>query len=102
MSFLKRLLQRLRAHPKLLIAAGLALGVLCIFSTLGAQATAESNARKNAETLAFEKDADQWLRTSKTASQFGKALDAKTVTSVALVNGAGEGLFFRGALHAGR
>lgn len=88
MSFLKRLLKRLRAHPKLLMAAGFALGVLCVFSNLGAQATAESNARKNPETLAFERDADQWLHTSKTASQFAKALDAKTVTAVALVNGA--------------
>lgn len=88
MSFFKRLLQRLRAHPKLLIAGGLILGVMTVFSNLGAQATAESNARKNQETLTFERQADQWLRTSKTASQFGKALDAKTVTAVALVNGA--------------
>jgi cell division protease FtsH len=88
MAFLKRLWQSLRAQPKWVIIAAVVAGLGAAFIFLGAQATAESNARKSADALVFERDADQWLRSPKSAAQFGADLDAKKVTAVALVNGA--------------
>lgn len=72
---------------KLLIMLAVSVGVVG-FSALGTQAKIESDARKSAEALQFEKAPEAWLEKPKTVDQFRAALDKRDVAGVALVNGA--------------
>src|SRR5450631_3238154 len=81
---LKRLLQRMRSNYRLsialLVVVCLLLGVVC----LAEKASRESDARKSAETLQFEKAPDDWLVHQKNVAEFRNALNAGNLTAVGL------------------
>ena len=87
MTLLKTLLQRARAHPRLLLAAALALLLLLGLLALHIQASLEVDARKSPEARQFEESPGRWLDHQKNVSQFRRALDGGDLSAVGLVSG---------------
>jgi cell division protease FtsH len=86
MNWIRKLVQRARAHPRLVLGMTLCAVVsLCVLA-LGIQASQEADARKSPEALNFEKQADDWLQHPVDASRFRKALDAGNLAAVGLVS----------------
>ena len=87
MKSLQKMLKQARANPRIpAVIAALALlggGVIALHG----QATTEANARKSPEALQLEKSPEAWLSRRQNASEFRSALDAGTLSMVALANG---------------
>jgi len=86
MTFLRTLLQRTRANPRVPIAVLAALLLACALLALGREAAREGEARKNAQALQFERAPEQWLRQRRPVADFLAAADAGRLATVALVN----------------
>ena len=86
MTFLRTLLQRTRANPRVPIAVLAALLLACALLALGREAAREGEARKNAQALQFEHAPEQWLRQRRPVADFLAAAAAGRLATVALVN----------------
>ena len=86
MTFLRTLLQRTRANPRVPIAVLAALLLACALLALGREAAREGEARKNAQALQFERAPEQWLRQRRPVADFLAAAAAGRLATVALVN----------------
>jgi len=82
------LVVRLVENPRAAKAGAVALAVVLGMSFLNTQAKKETDARKSADVVKFEKTPDEWLDKPATVEQFRSALDARNIAEVALVNGA--------------
>ncbi len=86
MRSLKKLLARARTHPRTVLVAVSAGLLFVALGGLYVAAERESDARKSAEALAFEKNPDDWLNHQRNVSDFRVALDADRVALVGLAN----------------
>ncbi|MEP6504482.1 MAG: AAA family ATPase, partial [Betaproteobacteria bacterium] len=86
MNALNKLLQRARTNPRVPVAVLCALLVVAGFVLLRQEAQRETNARKSADVLLFEKSPDAWLANQRNVSEFLKASDAGQLATVALAN----------------
>jgi cell division protease FtsH len=81
---IKKILKRLRSRQRLLLAI-LVIGLAFAGTTyLSERAEKEGNARKSVETLALEKNPEQWLAHHKNESDLSRALDAHQLSVVGL------------------
>ncbi len=87
MNTLKKLLKRVRAHPRVLLGVALTVLLALGVHSLSGQAVQEGDARKSAEALQFEQAPNEWLAHERSASQFRQALDAGELQAVALARG---------------
>ncbi len=91
MNALKKHLLRVRANPYgplgLLVLVLMLLGLVALHG----KALQESNARKSPEALLFEQSPEDWLVNQRSTAEFRKALDAGSLSAVALA-GAQPGL----------
>ena len=84
MDSIKQLLKRLRGHYRLLLALSAVCLLVAGFAALAAKASRETDARKSAESLQFEKTPEAWLAHQQNASEFRNALDAGDLSIVGL------------------
>jgi cell division protease FtsH len=84
MTSARDLVKAARAHPRISIALLVTAVLLSGLLTLYTNAVAEANARKSPEALQFEKTPQDWLDHETSVSQFRKALDAGTLSTVGL------------------
>jgi cell division protease FtsH len=87
MSSWKKLLTLGRAHPR---ATGALLAVLVALAgvlLLGQHARQEADSRKDPAALAFERDADAWLASPSSVSDFVRAADSGQLAAVGVANG---------------
>ena len=82
----KKTVKRLRDNPRAALALLLLASLLAGMLMLNAVAERQSNARKSAETLQFEKDPDAWLAHQHKASDFRQALGQHSLAAVGLAN----------------
>ena len=80
----KKTVKQLRANPRAVLALLLLATLLTGLVVLEVVAERQTNARKGAETLQFEKDADTWLAQRHNASDFRQALNTRSVAAVGL------------------
>lgn len=88
MKQLKRLFKSIKENPRQAIVIISVLSVISLVSGLGAMAKRESDARKSADVLRFEKTPEMWLEKPVTVEGFRKALEKRDIAEVALVNNA--------------
>ena len=79
-----KLLQTLRAHPRLTGAFALALALLTGAVALQQRAAGDAQARQLPEVRAFEADAQAWLHNERSLADFKRSLDARELTTVGL------------------
>ena len=77
-------LKRARANPAVLLAVAAAALLSCAVAALNAWTDQETDARKSAEALQFEKAPEDWLARQRNVSEFRRALDANQVSVVGL------------------
>ncbi len=80
----KKTVKQLRANPRAALGLLLLATVLAGLVMLEVVAERQTNARKGAETLQFEKDSDAWLAQRHNASDFRQALTTGSVAAVGL------------------
>ena len=81
-----KLLKRARNNPRVPIAILVLLAIVAGLFLLNQEALRESNERKSAEVLQFERAPDAWLSNQRNVSEFLKAADAGQLAVVALAN----------------
>jgi cell division protease FtsH len=86
MTALKKLLKRARANSRVSVAVLCAILFVAGLVLLSQEAQRETNARKSADVLQFEKSPDAWLSNQRSVSEFLKASDAGQLATVALAN----------------
>jgi cell division protease FtsH len=84
MKSLKKLLKRTLASYPWPVAVLVAVLLILGFSALSRRAAQEANARKTPEALQFERSPDDWLAHQENVSEFHKALNAGTLSTVGL------------------
>jgi cell division protease FtsH len=84
MNLLKNLLRRTRANPRMPAALALLALLVAGLLALHSSAAREVDARKSPLVRAFEQAPDDWLAHQASASEFRRALDAGTLSVVAL------------------
>ena len=86
MNRLMKLLQRVRANPRVPVALLVVAALIIGFVALSDRAARETDARKSPEALQFEKAPEAWLAHETNVSEFRKALDTGTLSVVGLAN----------------
>jgi cell division protease FtsH len=86
MKLLSRLIALSRGHLRVVAALAVAVLVIVCLLALSERATAEANARKSADQIAFEAEPDAWLSHPTNASAFRAALDQDRVAAVAIAD----------------
>ena len=86
MNSLKERLKRARSNPRILLALLAVALLLSGLVALNSRALQETNARKSAESLLFEKTPEDWLEHQHNVAEFRRALDAGKLAAVGLVN----------------
>ena len=84
MTRIRKLLQSLRAHPRLAGVLALGLCLLAGAAALQQRAADEAQARQLPEVRHFEADAQTWLHNEKSLADFRRSLGAGELTAVAL------------------
>ena len=86
MNSLKKTFKHLRENLRLALALALTVLTLACVLVLKERADSESNARKSAEALQFEKTPEDWMARQSNASEFRRALDAGQLAVVGIAN----------------
>jgi cell division protease FtsH len=87
MSSWTRFLKLTRANPRFVVAAAIVTLLVGAVIALKARAAQEADARKSPEALQLERASDSWLGHQRNVSEFGRALEARDLSVVGMVNG---------------